>query len=168
MLDRFGLYPEIIGGELVIRGSPSTRHQRAVTRLVVDLGVSTDAHGSAVLTGPFGVELDPDNSTRPDVAFVRADRVDLIADDGLHVTADLLVEVTSPGSASIDHTAKRDIYQRLGVVEYWVVDLEADRVLVHRLGEAGYGQPSEHTRGDVLEPVTAPGLTVAVARLLDA
>ncbi|MEX2620539.1 MAG: Uma2 family endonuclease [Egibacteraceae bacterium] len=135
---------------------------------MVDLGVDADTHGGAVLTGPFAVELDPDNSTRPDVTFVRAERVDRIAEDGLSVAAYLLVEVTSPGTASIDRTAKRDIYQRLGVAEYWVVDLDGDRVLVHRLGEAGYGQPGAHTRGNVVEPVAAPGLTVAVARLLDA
>lgn len=168
VLDRFALYPEIIAGELVIRGSPSTRHQRVVMRLAADLRTYADAHGGEVFTGPFGVELDPDNSTKPDVTYVRAERIDVISEDGLYAAADLIVEVTSPGTGSVDVTAKRRIFQRLGTVEYWVVDLEGDRVLVHRLTEGRYGDPDERRRGEVLEPLGAPGLAVPVTRLLDA
>jgi Uma2 family endonuclease len=37
----------------------------------------------------------------------------------------LAIEVLSPSTARADRTTKRRRYQRAGVPEYWVVDLEA-------------------------------------------
>jgi len=43
----------------------------------------------------------------------------------------LVVEV-SDSTFRYDSTSKRDLYARAGVPEYWVLDLNARRVLVHR------------------------------------
>ncbi len=36
-----------------------------------------------------------------------------------------MVEVVSPATARYDRTIKRALYQRVGVMEYWIVDLDA-------------------------------------------
>lgn len=46
----------------------------------------------------------------------------------------LAAEILSPATARADRTLKRTLYQREGVGEYWVVDLDARRV---GAGEAG-------------------------------
>lgn len=161
-----GLRAEIVGGELVIRGAPRWRHQQIVTRLAARLLDWADAHGGHVAVGPVGVELDPDHSVRPDVIFVRAERAHLIGEEGLCVGPDLVVEVGSPGTTSLDLVEKRDLYERLGVPEYWVVDPTREQVLVHRLAEGCYGQPDTIEGDAVLEPSALPGLRVRVAELL--
>jgi Uma2 family endonuclease len=57
------------------------------------------------------------------VIFVRADRAHLVREEGLYAGPDLVVEVASPGTTSLDLVEKRDVYQRLELPEYWVVDL---------------------------------------------
>lgn len=57
---------------------------------------------------------------------------------------DLVVEVTSPGTRSLDLVEKREAYADMGVPEYWVVDLTEQRVVAHRLAAGGY-DATEHT-----------------------
>lgn len=166
LLAEGALRAEIIGGELVIRGAPRWRHQEIVTRLGARLLDWAEAHGGHVAVGPVGVELDPDHSVRPDVVFVQAERAHLIREEGLYVGPDLVVEVGSPGSTSLDLAEKRDIYERLRVPEYWVVDPAREQVLVHRLREGGYGEPQVSVGETVLEPSATPGLHIRVAELL--
>jgi Uma2 family endonuclease len=161
-----GLRAELVGGELLIRGAPRPRHQEVVTRLATRLFTWAETHGGYAAVGPIGVELDPENSVRPDVIFVRADRAHLIREEGLYAGPDLVVEVASPGTTSLDLVEKRDIYQRLGVPEYWVVDLAREQVLVHRLGGGGYAQPQVLEGEAVLEAEATPGLRVRLAALL--
>jgi len=47
----------------------------------------------------------------------------------------LAVEVVSPSSARADRTVKRRLYQRTGVAEYWIVDLDARLVERWRPGD---------------------------------
>lgn len=53
-------------------------------------------------------------------------REDVLAlpDDGNRVPI-LAVEVLSPSTARYDRALKRKLYQRVGVAEYWIVDLDA-------------------------------------------
>lgn len=160
------LVAEIINGELVVRGAPRLRHQEIVTRLIATLAAWTETHGGAVYGGPVGVELDRDHQVRPDVALVVAARRHLVDDDGFRVGPDLVVEVVSSGTKSLDMVEKRDIYQALGVPEYWIVDPDAGHVLVHRLDAGRYGAPERVGPGASIEPARVSGLTVAVDALL--
>lgn len=80
---------------------------------------------------------------------------------------DLVVEVFSPATARVDLTHKRSLYERAGVGEYWFVDLAGERVLVHRLAGAGYGEPLLARRGDTLGSSAAPGFRLEVDALFD-
>jgi len=80
---------------------------------------------------------DPDSSdtvVQPDV-FVVCDP-DKIQDDGIHGAPDFVVEVLSDSTAYKDLTAKKSLYERAGVREYWLVDPHNGSVfpyvLIHR------------------------------------
>jgi Uma2 family endonuclease len=63
-----------------------------------------------------------------------------------------------------DTTGKRDLYARAGVPEYWVIDLNARRVMVYRsVSEGIYTQVSIAGEN---ESVTLEGHSIAAARLL--
>jgi Uma2 family endonuclease len=104
--------------------------------------------------------------TEPDVLFVRADRVGLFEQRRIAAPPDLVVEVSSPSTRHRDLGAKRDLYERFGVPEYWFVDLDRDRLVVHRLAEGGYGEPAVYERGDTVSPLAAPGLVLPLDRIL--
>ncbi|MEX0658283.1 MAG: Uma2 family endonuclease [Egibacteraceae bacterium] len=151
---------EILNGELVVRGFPLIAHEEAVNVLMVHLLSWTHEHGGKVFAGA-GIEIGA-QQLGPDVAFIGPERVGELDADGFHVPPDLVAEVTSPGTRSLDLHEKRDIYQELGVGEYWVVDLRRRRVLVHRLDAADEARTV--TSGTLVTPV-APGLGVPVAEL---
>ncbi|MGH7535169.1 MAG: Uma2 family endonuclease [Gemmatimonadales bacterium] len=117
---------EAVDGQLLVTPAPSWLHQRAVQALYERLAPFIRTHRiGSVLWSPADIELDDRTLVQPDL-FVTP----LV--EGRHprtwreVLALLLaVEVLSPSSAHADRQVKRRRYQRQGVSEYWIVDLDA-------------------------------------------
>jgi Uma2 family endonuclease len=78
-----------------------------------------------VFSSPADIEFDPHTLVQPDV-FVAPSVAGRRPRNWAEITGLLLaVEVLSPSSARADRMTKRRRYQRAGVPEYWVVDLDA-------------------------------------------
>lgn len=78
----------------------------------------------------------------------------------------LLVIEVSDTTLDVDHGLKRRGYEEAGVRDYWVIDAEAKRVLVHRLGDDGaYGEPAAVEAGQSAEALLIAGLTLDLAQL---
>jgi len=121
---------ECIDGVLLVTPSPRRTHQNAVMRLVLLLHSFVDDQRLGDLTfSPADVEVEPGTLVQPDL-FVARDK------DGTPTRKEwsdiesllLAVEVLSPSTAQRDRTVKREFYQRVGVGEYWIVDVDARRV----------------------------------------
>ena len=56
---------------------------------------------------------------------------DIIHDDGIYGAPDLVVEVLSPTTARFDRGKKKDAYEKAGVKEYWIVDINNRLVEVY-------------------------------------
>jgi Uma2 family endonuclease len=121
---------EAIDGDLYVTPAPSRRHQwvsgnleRALCRLLQDPG-----HGW-VYHAPIGVEFpETEEGAQPDIIFVSKARAEILVDEGIRGTPDLVVEIRSPTTAERDRTIKRKLYQRQGVAQYWIVDPDAAAV----------------------------------------
>lgn len=74
----------------------------------------------------------------PDIAFVERDRLHLWERAIFHGAPDLAVEIVSTESIDRDRRLKRDVYERAGVREYWMVDLLDGRCTFLRLYEGKY------------------------------
>ena len=59
---------------------------------------------------------------------------------------DIVVEIGSPGTRKRDETIKRRLYDRGGVVEYWVIDPDTEVVRVYRRDGGDFGRAGELTR----------------------
>ena len=77
-------------------------------------------------------------------------------------TADLVIEVISPGSAIYDRNTKADTYAALGVKELWLVDETEETVEVRTLRGDRYGEGQVFARGDQLTSIAIQGLMIAV------
>ena len=127
---------EVVDGELLVTPSPTDRHQRAVTFLLVPLHDYVRPLGiGEALVSPADIELDTHSDVQPDI-FVRG-LVGGRPARGWNTGAPLLlaVEVLSPSTARADRTTKRRRYQRAGVPEYWIADLDARVVERWRPGD---------------------------------
>ena len=117
---------EAIDGELFVTPSPSYRHQYAVLALAVRLRAFLAAYPvGQVIIAPADVEFSRDTVVEPDVfvvPLVDGRRPQTTKEAGRPLLA---IEVVSPNSARADRGRKRVLYQRQGVPEYWIVDLDA-------------------------------------------
>ena len=86
--------------------------------------------------GEVDVFFDEANHFVPDLVIV-CDR-DKIKYNGIHGAPDLVVEILSPGTARDDRTRKKEVYERAGVREYWLVNPKDRSVEVYHLIEGKY------------------------------
>ena len=120
-----GLRHELLDGEHVVTPAPALAHQRAVRLLMYALQLYlTGRFDVELFTSPADVILGPKILVQPDLFVARRPPAGLRtwADVGVPV---LSIEILSPGTAARDRGKKRVIYQREGVTEYWIVDLDA-------------------------------------------
>ena len=117
---------ELVDGELLVTPSPRMAHQSAVGALHLLLHPYAKAHALGdVMLSPADIALEPGSVLQPDVFLVPPDPRGRAREWSEVRALTLAVEVLSPGSARHDRTVKRRYYQRNGVAEYWIVDLDA-------------------------------------------
>jgi Uma2 family endonuclease len=149
---------ELIDG-LLADMSPKTReHENAVAWLARRLMVGIDPERYQLRVGsPLTLE---GSEPEPDLAVIRHD-----APRPYHpATAALVIEV-SVSSLQRDLARKPSLYAAAEVDEYWVIDLEGRRAVVHRRPRGhGYAEVAEVGAGGELVPA---GLDVPPVRLDD-
>ena len=160
---------ELLDGELVMVPAPNTIHQTLVMELSASLHafVKRRALGK-VYVAPFDVVLwdgDEANVVQPDLLFVSAARAGIITEANVQGAPDLVVEILSPSTESLDRGYKRELYARHGVGEYWLVDPDAGSVTVLRLGDGGYETAGTYGSGQMLASPTLEGLSIDVGEV---
>jgi len=68
----------------------------------------------------------------PDLVFVAPDQFEILTDKNIQGTPALVVEILSPSTRERDREIKRQLYDRSGGREYWLVDPEQDVVTIYR------------------------------------
>ena len=161
---------EVIGDELVVTPSPTLRHQRIATRLLVALHQFVEADDlGEVFPAPCDVLFADGDYFEPDIVFVSKSRQHLYSDRGIEGPPDLVIEILSPSTAARDRGIKLDRYRLFGVPEYWIVDPDARRIEVWDIA-GGASEPAIYAEGQVLEWTPAGAehtLEVAVSRIIE-
>ncbi|HEX5499020.1 MAG TPA: Uma2 family endonuclease, partial [Thermomicrobiales bacterium] len=140
-------------------------HQVIVGRLYRRLdALITDTGRGLVIPPPMDVWFDEENIVQPDLIVLLHDRLDQVTNKLVEGAPSLVVEVVSPTSRVRDRSLKRLRYARFGVPEYWLVEPEANAIVVHAEPDgADYRAVSIET--GVVQAVTIPDLTVDLAAL---
>ncbi|MEW6682206.1 MAG: Uma2 family endonuclease [Nitrospirota bacterium] len=159
---------ELIEGEHYVTPSPVTRHQRIVLNLGGFLNERLrNKQVGQVFVAPVDVMLSDRDVVQPDVLFLSPGRETLITDACIKGAPDLCVEVISDSTRKTDEIVKRKLYERFGVLEYWIIDPELETVKVYRLAEGRYTRTAELTREnhDTLTTPLLPGLSILLDTL---
>lgn len=118
--------------------------------------------------GQVPLVLGQDTDPFPDIAVVPGDDRDYLT---VHpISAHLVVEVADT-TLDEDQTTKAELYATGGVPEYWIVDVNARLLYVHRdpqplAGAMAYRTTFTLTPADRVSPLAVPTATVPVADLL--
>lgn len=124
---------ELIDGELIYMEAPSMAHQIFLTKILLQLNWYIEAnHGDCLaVPAPLDVQLDCDDKTmlQPDISVI-CER-EKVHKKGVWGAPDMVIEITSPSTRSLDYARKMSKYQDAGVKEYWIVDLQKKKVITY-------------------------------------
>jgi Uma2 family endonuclease len=148
---------ELIDGDIYFMNAQFARHARAKMHLATALIGQLAALGVElqVLT-EVSVQVADDSMPQPDVVLTN-----YAGDRALPVESVGLVVEISATTLDFDLGRKSDLYAAAGVPEYWVVDLEGKRVLMHEHPSAdGYLGQLDVLFGESLISATIEGLVI--------
>ena len=150
--------------------APSTEHQRLSKRLLVQFEIHLRGRRCEVFYAPYDVRLPAAGETEEATStVVQPDLVVIcdpakIDDRGCKGAPDLVIEILSPDSVVRDMKEKFLLYERAGVLEYWVVYPAEKMVMVFRQGAEGtYGRPANYTSEDRVPVGVLPELEIDLA-----
>ncbi|WP_129349842.1 Uma2 family endonuclease [Sorangium cellulosum] len=132
-------FHEIIDGELVRKAMPSPRHGAAQAELAAEIagayGLRSRGRGPGgwIFATEVEVLLEAPQVYRPDVAGWRRERLPRWPDESpIALRPDWVCEILSPSNKQNDLFKKLRTYQRCRVPHTWILDPEAEALVVHR------------------------------------
>lgn len=160
---------ELVDGEILRMAAQNSPHMTAVGLVDDALRAAFGAGVHIRAQGPLAV--DPMSMPEPDVAVVGGSRRDYRNE---HPESALLIVEVADTTLSFDRRWKANLYARAGIPEYWIVNLGARQLEVHRDPEAmpaaryrwAYGTVRRLGAEDEVSPLAAPEARIAVADLL--
>ena len=151
---------ELIEGELVDMPADGPRHND--WSVIIGRWLFTNLGPEYAILPGSTLVLSDFNAPKPDFSIYPARR-----NAGVRGPDLLLAIEQADSSLARDLGWKADLYARHGLREYWVIDLEAERVHVHRApSPEGYlHKPDPFGPEDAVEASLIPGLTLRLADL---
>jgi len=131
---------QIINGKEIMSPSPFTKHQKLITRLydAIENYLNKNNIGGEILLSPLDVIFEEGiNRVQPDLIYITENNLDIIQ-DWIRGVPNLLVQIVSKSSFNIDTIDKKNIYEKYGVQEYWIVFPEFNSVEVYTLKDGKY------------------------------
>jgi Uma2 family endonuclease len=139
MMEIFKAIPEgtrvqLIQNQLVMSPAPSDTHQKVLGKLFKRLDDFVEENDlGEVRVAAYDVYLDEENAFQPDIVFVAKENIHKIQENGLHGAPDLVIEVLSPSNSSYDKKGKKEIYEKAGVKEYFIIEPYEKAVTFYKL-----------------------------------
>ncbi|MEZ4935458.1 MAG: Uma2 family endonuclease [Saprospiraceae bacterium] len=125
---------ELINGLLVRKQSPTLDHQNIADNILIAMKIyARKKKLGKAYSAPLDTVLDDGNSYHPDVLFVSKERYHILDEKERVVMGapDLVVEVLSKSTAFYDRGDKKDVYEKCGVREYWLIDQKNKTVEIY-------------------------------------
>ncbi|HSO73083.1 MAG TPA: Uma2 family endonuclease [Thermodesulfobacteriota bacterium] len=135
--------------------SPSRSHQKISAALVNAIYPYLKGKNCEVYYAPFDVRLPEGDEENNKIKTVVQPDIVVICDPskldekGCKGSPDLIMEILSPSTASIDYISKLNLYEKNQVSEYWIIHPMDKIVMVYRLLENGnYGRAEVYSEKD--------------------
>lgn len=163
---------ELIDGEAYLMSpAPGLRHQRVVGELYFQIAAFLKGRECEVFVAPVDVRLPKAAESDAEIETVVQPDLVVVCDPGkldeagVRGAPDLVVEVLSPSTTSRDEVVKRELYDRHGVREYWIVDPAKKQIRLFTRRSGGFG-PAIEWRADARPSSVLPGFELDLTDLL--
>lgn len=164
-----GLRHEIINGVHYVTAAPNMRHQDLVGRLYLAIGNFLASHPGVgrVFLSPVDVVFTIHDVVEPDLVFVAGDQTNILTEANIQGAPAIVVEVLSKSTRTRDERIKKELFDRGGVREYWMVDPDRNQLIVHLRDADGFRACSPLSAGDhaVLTTPLLPAFSLSLSEL---
>jgi len=164
-----GVRHEIIDGVHYVTPSPSLRHQDLVGRLYLAIGnfLATRPGIGRIFLSPLDVVFTIHDVVEPDLVFVAGDQTDILTEANIQGPPAIVIEILSKSTRSRDERIKKELFDRGGVREYWIVDPDRSQVTVYRRERSALDARSTLSAADsaVLTTASIPGFSLSLSDL---
>ena len=153
---------EIIEGELFVSRAPGLTHQIVSDNIVFLVRNYLELNPIGVVVSTPGLILSDYSGVIPDIVFFSdKTREKIVSGERLISAPDLLIEILSAGSENIrrDRVAKRQLYAKHAVPEYWLVDRDQRVVEIYLLRVASLKLTAALKNDDELSTAALPGFS---------
>lgn len=157
---------ELIAGVLYMSPPPDFTHDNLVERLMRLLAVYLEQKGNRgkLYVPRAAIWTGPNTYLEPDLFYISAE-LEAKLDPAQRTTADLVIEVISPGSAIYDRNTKADTYGALGVGELWLIDEQSQTVEIRKQTGNGFAPGVIYHTNQQIVSAIFPALTLPVERI---
>ena len=161
-----GQHYELINGELINKLPKHLPHTLGIRRLVEILrrvfGIDPVLQETSIEVAAEDLRT---NEPEPDVIVLKRSPSEIRAKEPAPADIALVAEV-SDTTLEHDSTVKAALYARAGIPEYWVLDLNGRRLIVHRDPRGSvYKSVSAYAENEIVVPLTAPDRGIPVSDL---
>ena len=162
-----GMRHEIIDGVHYVTPAPAVRHQVLAMRLGTAISNYLEINLiGVVLAAPVDTVFTRWDVVEPDLLFVADDQRSIMTEPNVQGAPALVAEVLSPGTKKRDLGVKKDLFERGGVREYWIVDPKANTVTIYRRGDRGLSKvQSLPDDANAITTPLLPGFSLSLEKL---
>lgn len=151
---------ELIEGDMLNRAPIGVKHSAITSRINELFVLALSRSATIVVGGP--VNLGKFSEPQPDLMVLKR-RADFYGGKIPEASDVLLLVEVSDSSLTFDQGVKLALYARYGIAEYWVVNVEAGRIVTYRGATAqGYASKLELTAPDTLTPQAFPDFAISL------
>lgn len=160
---------EYIDGEIYLLASPKTRHQIAITEILVFFHNWFQGSKCVPLVAPYDITLkrNPENINivQPDIMVI-CDLEEKLNDNDCYMGVPVLVvEVLSEGTRSKDLIKKVDLYMSCGVEEYWIVNPMKKEATVYQFTDKNINNYMTFRENETVHSFVFEGLSLELDRV---
>ena len=156
---------EIIDGELYLMSSPVSKHQLVLGDMFIQFSAFFNDKKCRPFIAPLDVRLDnkgkkSKNVIQPDIMVVCDNNK---INDKIDGAPDLIVEILAKYNKKHDKFDKYHLYQKYGVREYWIIDIEEGLAYVYILSKDNiYTLPRIYNIKETIKSSIFKGLEISL------
>lgn len=114
---------EVINNTLVMSPSPNDTHQKILGKIFTKLFAVVEERDLGELRmAPYDVHFDEENIFQPDIILISNENTHKIDERGFFGAPDVVIEILSPANKHYDKEEKKNVYEKFGVKEYFLIE----------------------------------------------
>jgi Uma2 family endonuclease len=164
---------ELLNGQIYFMASPKPSHQRISLHLSYVLAAWVIPNNlGEIFPAPMDVVFTEHDTFQPDLLFITKERINIIGENKIEGSPDLVVEILSPSNDVNDAerrpmSYKKHIYEITGVKEYWLVNIEKQTLTLYKQVANELRWQTDNQKNEVLKSEIIQGFELELSKIFE-